>query len=47
MTDTTRIEALKRKLAAREGKAEFKQNCIGLRDEIARLEAPPVEHKRG
>jgi hypothetical protein len=33
-----RIEALKRKLVAREGKPEFKQNCEELRAEIARLE---------
>jgi hypothetical protein len=36
--DMTRLEALKRKLAAREGKAEFKENCEALRAEIARLE---------
>lgn len=34
-----RIEALKRKLAAREGKKEFHENCDVLRAEIARLEA--------
>ena len=33
-----RIAALKRKLAAREGKAEFKQNCEAIREEIERLE---------
>lgn len=33
-----RIEALRRKLAAREGKPEFKHNCEALREEIARLE---------
>lgn len=33
-----RIDALKRKLAAREGKAEFKENCDQIRAEIARLE---------
>lgn len=33
-----RIDALKRKLAAREGKAEFKENCDELRAEIARLD---------
>jgi hypothetical protein len=33
-----RVEALKRKLAAREGKPEFKHNCDELRAEIARLE---------
>lgn len=39
----SRLDALKRKLAAREGKAEFKSNCEELRAEIARLEAkPPV-----
>lgn len=36
--NTARIDALKRKLAAREGKAEFKLNCEALRAEIARLE---------
>lgn len=39
MSDTARIEALKRKLAARQGKAEFKQNCEELKAEIARLES--------
>lgn len=34
-----RIDALKRKLAARQGKAEFRDNCNALRAEIARLEA--------
>jgi hypothetical protein len=33
-----RIKALKAKLAAREGKAEFAKNCEALRAEIARLE---------
>jgi hypothetical protein len=35
---TERIQALKRKLAAREGKKEFAKNCEDLRAEIARLE---------
>jgi hypothetical protein len=34
-----RIDALKRKLAAREGKPEFTENCEALRAEIARLES--------
>lgn len=35
----TRLEALKAKLAAREGKSEYKKNCEEIRKEIARLEA--------
>jgi hypothetical protein len=35
---TPRIEALKRKLKAREGKKEFEKNCEEIRAEIARLE---------
>lgn len=34
----TYLETLKAKLAAREGKAEYKKNCEELRKEIARLE---------
>lgn len=34
-----RIADLKRKLAAREGKAEFKDNVPAIKAEIARLEA--------
>lgn len=34
-----RITALKRKLAARQGKKEYAENCAMIRDEIARLEA--------
>lgn len=34
-----RIATLKRKLKAREGKAEYKKNCEEIRVEIARLEA--------
>lgn len=33
-----RIADLKRKLAAREGKKEYKENCEALRTEITRLE---------
>lgn len=33
-----RIADLKRKLAARDGKAEFKENCVAIRAEIERLE---------
>lgn len=34
-----RLKALKSKLAARDGKSEFKENCGTLRAEIARLES--------
>lgn len=34
-----RIASLKAKLKAREGKAEYKENCKALRAEIARLES--------
>lgn len=34
-----RIASLKAKLAAREGKSEYKENCAAIRTEIARLEA--------
>jgi uncharacterized coiled-coil DUF342 family protein len=34
-----RIDDLKRKLAARDGKVEYAKNCEELRAEIARLEA--------
>lgn len=34
-----RIAGLKAKLAAREGKSEYKENCAAIRVEIARLEA--------
>lgn len=37
----TRLEVLKQKLAAREGKSEFKKNCEEIRKEIARLEGNP------
>lgn len=37
-----RIAALKAKLAAREGRAEFKQNCVEIRAEIERLEAATI-----
>ena len=33
-----RIADLKRKLAARDGKKEFKENCVAIRAEIERLE---------
>lgn len=36
--ETDRLAFLRKKLAAREGKAEYKQNCEVLRAEIARLE---------
>jgi uncharacterized small protein (DUF1192 family) len=35
----SRLDALKRKLAARDGKPEFVENCAHLRAEIERLEA--------
>lgn len=34
----TRLEHLRKKLAAREGKKEYVENCMALRAEIARLE---------
>lgn len=34
-----RIASLQAKLKARDGKAEYKENCKALRKEIARLEA--------
>ncbi len=34
-----RIARLKAKLKARDGKAEYKENCAAIRAEIARLEA--------
>lgn len=36
--DTPRLVELRKKLAAREGKSEYKKNCEDIRDEIARLE---------
>lgn len=36
--DDTRLASLKRKLKAREGKAEYGKNCEEIRKEIARLE---------
>lgn len=42
-----RLEALKRKLAAREGKAEFKENVVALKAEIERLEALASSNKSG
>lgn len=41
----TRLEQLKRKLKAREGKAEYVRNCEELRAEIARLEAQAQENE--
>lgn len=38
MPDTARIDALKRKIAAREGKPAFAENVESLRVELARLE---------
>ena len=36
--ETPRLASLRKKLAAREGKAEYKDNCKDLRAEIAKLE---------
>ena len=36
--ETPRLAALRKKLAARDGKAEYKKNCEAIREEIARLE---------
>ena len=38
-----RLISLRQKLAAREGKAEYKENCEHLRAEIARLEAATLK----
>lgn len=37
-----RIASLKAKLAAREGKKEYTENCEAIRAEIARLEAVTI-----
>lgn len=37
--ERARLEALRAKLKARDGKPGYKQNCEDLRAEIARLEA--------
>lgn len=39
MSEETRLDALRRKLAAREREPAFASNCEALRLEIARLEA--------
>lgn len=36
--ETPRLASLRKKLKAREGKSEYKENCEHLRAEIARLE---------
>lgn len=36
--ETPRLVALRKKLAAREGKSEYTKNCEEIRKEIARLE---------
>lgn len=38
MQRASRLEILKARLAAREGKSEYKENCEAIRREIARLE---------
>lgn len=46
MTMTTRLDSLRKKLAARDGISGYKKNCEALRLEIARLEqvqAPDAE----
>lgn len=37
-----RIASLKAKLAARDGKKEYAENCVAIRAEIARLEAATI-----
>ncbi len=39
VVETPRLIALRKKLAAREGKSEYTKNCEALREEIARLES--------
>lgn len=36
--ETPRLASLRKKLAARKGKAEYKENCEALEREIAKLE---------
>lgn len=36
--ETPRLASLRKKLKAREGKSEYKENCEHIRAEIARLE---------
>ncbi len=36
--ETPRLASLRKKLKAREGKSEYKDNCDDIRKEIARLE---------
>ncbi len=36
--ETPRLASLRKKLKAREGKAEYKDNCVDLRAQIARIE---------
>ena len=38
-----RLISLRQKLAAREGKPEYKENCEHLRTEIARLESATLK----
>lgn len=51
MTDTlqqidARLEALRTKLKARDGKSAFVKNCEQLREEIARLEQAKGFHEK-
>ena len=36
--ENERLASLREKLAAREGRSEYKQNCEEIREEIAKLE---------
>ena len=36
--ETPRLASMRKKLKAREGKAEYKENCEHIRREIAKLE---------
>lgn len=40
-----RLTALRAKLKARDGKKEFKENCVAIRAEIERLEARVAEKR--
>ena len=42
MTMTTRLDSLRKKLAARDGTPGYEKNCEALRLEIARLEGSTV-----
>ena len=42
MGNTERLEQLRNKLKARQGKAEYVKNCEAIKAEIARLEAGEI-----